>query len=84
MSTLSVLAIVVLIAAMIAACSLQKSGDPDCFSAQPSISDEEYCALMPGISREVALGVRDVLVDASGWDREEIHPKTRLIEFELL
>lgn len=83
MSTLSILVIVVCIAALFAACMLQKSGAPDCFSAQPSISDEEYCALMPGVSREVALGVRDVLVDASGWDRDEIHPKTRLVEFEL-
>lgn len=49
---------------------------------QPSISDAEYCALMPEISEEVALKVREVLCDATGWDREEIHPNTRIVEFD--
>ena len=50
--------------------------------SQPCVSDEEFCKLMPEISKEVAMGVRSVLVDVSGWDREEIHPETRIIEFD--
>ncbi|MEM8671503.1 MAG: hypothetical protein AAGG48_28545 [Planctomycetota bacterium] len=53
------------------------------FSSQPCISDEEFCALIPDVPLDVALKVRDVLVDVTGWDREEIHPDTRLVEFEL-
>lgn len=53
------------------------------FSPQPCITDEEYCRLMPDVSNEVALKVRAILSDATGWDCEEIHPKTRLVEFEL-
>lgn len=53
------------------------------FSPQPCLSDEEFCALLPDVPEEVALKVRGILVDATGWDREEIHPNTRLVEFEL-
>ena len=51
--------------------------------AQPDTTDEEFCGLMPNVPPEVALKVRQILVDATGWDQEEIHPDTRLIEFEL-
>ena len=49
---------------------------------QPCVSDEEFCALMPEISEEVALKVRELLCAASGWDRDEIHPNTRIVEFD--
>ena len=50
---------------------------------QPCVSDEEFCELLPEVPDEVALRVRDVLVDATGWDSDEIHPDTKLVEFEL-
>ncbi|WP_146462629.1 hypothetical protein [Rubripirellula tenax] len=53
------------------------------FSPQPCITDDEFCALISDVPDEVALKVRDVLTDATGWDREEIHPRTRLVEFDL-
>ena len=53
------------------------------FSPQPCISDDDFCAGIPDVPPELALQVRDVLVDATGWDRDEIHPSTRLVEFEL-
>ena len=53
------------------------------FTAQQEISDEEFCELMPEVDPNVALKVRQVCADVSGWDNDEIHPNTRLIEFEL-
>lgn len=52
-------------------------------SPQDSVTDERYCKLMPGVPEEIALKVRDVMVEVSGWDRDEIHPDTRIVEFEL-
>lgn len=46
------------------------------------LNDEEFCELIDGVDADLALKVRDVLVDATGWEKEEIHPGTRLIEFE--
>ena len=48
---------------------------------QPCVTDDEFCELIPDVSRDVASTVRGVMADASGWDREEIHPETRLVEF---
>lgn len=48
-----------------------------------TVFSKEYCKLMPDVPEEVALKVRDVLVDVSGWDRDEIHPDTRIVEFDL-
>ena len=53
------------------------------FSKQPCTTDAEFCALMPDIPDDIALKVRGALADAASWDREEIHPNTRLVEFEL-
>ena len=53
------------------------------FSPQPEISDAEFCELMPGVDPEIAIKVREICSDVSGWDREEIHPQTRIVEFEL-
>lgn len=53
------------------------------FSAQDSTSDDEFCALLPDVPRDIALEVREVLVDATGWGRDEIHPNTRIVEFDL-
>ena len=53
------------------------------FVAQPEISDSEFCDLLPEVDPTVALRVRQICSDVSGWDRDEIHPYTRLIEFEL-
>ncbi len=50
---------------------------------QPCLSDDEFCRLLGDVSPDVALRVRGVLTDATGWDRDEIHPQTRLIEFEI-
>ena len=60
--------------------STQKYAD---FTPQPEVNDEQFCALMPEVSEDVAMKVRDVLTDVSGWDREEIHPQTRIAEFEM-
>ena len=53
------------------------------FSAQPEISDSEYCELIPNVDPEIALKVREVCAEVSGWDQDEIHPDTRIVEFEL-
>ena len=81
MAYLLIFIVAVFLAIMCAACGTS-SEPPVSVSPQPSISDEEFCALMPDVRRDVALKVRDILADATGWDRDEIHPKTRLAEFE--
>jgi len=53
------------------------------FSPQSEISDAEFCAMMPDIDPQIALKVRDVCADVASWNREAIHPHTRLVEFEL-
>ena len=53
------------------------------FAPQPSIADDEFCETLSDVPEDVALKVRRVLADSVGWDKEEIHPNTRLIEFEL-
>lgn len=53
------------------------------FAPQPSTTDDEFCKMMPDIPPEIALEVRQICADVSGWDRDEIHPNTRLIEFDL-
>ena len=53
------------------------------FDPQPCISDDEFCKLIREVPDSVCMQVRDILVDVSGWDREEIHPDTKLIEFEV-
>ena len=50
---------------------------------QPATSDAEFCELMPEIDPELALKVRNICSDVSGWDPDEIHPQTRLVEFEI-
>ena len=51
-------------------------------SPQPLITDQEFCELMPHVSKDVAMKVRGIMADVSGWEREEIHPDTKIIEFE--
>lgn len=51
--------------------------------SQPILTDEEFVALMPDVDANVALTIRQILVDVSGWDQDEIHPETRLADFEL-
>lgn len=53
------------------------------FVAQPEISDDEFCQLLPDVDPAVALKVREICADVAGWEREEVHPDTRIIEFEL-
>lgn len=38
------------------------------FSKQSNISETEYCDLMPNISRNTALKVREILIDTTGWE----------------
>ena len=73
-----VLFVVVLVITVFAMSSSEPHIDP-----QPFISDEDFCRLVPEVPEDVALKVRQVLVDATGWDRDEIHPKTKLAEFEM-
>ena len=77
------LAFVVSVAILFVFCARRAAEARAGFSRQPCISDQEYCALMPDVPDEVALRVRAVLVDATGWDSDEIHPDTKLVEFEL-
>ena len=53
------------------------------FSPQPEISDAEFCQSIPDVAPDTALKVREICSDATGWEREEIHPNTKLVEFEL-
>lgn len=53
------------------------------FSPGPDTTDAEFCELMPDVAPEIALKVREICTEVSGWEPEEIHPQTRLVEFEL-
>jgi hypothetical protein len=53
------------------------------FSKQDDVSETDYCELMNDIPKETALTVRGVLADVTGWEPEEIHPQTKIIEFEI-
>jgi hypothetical protein len=80
-ATLIVLAVGVF-AALLINCLIVKPLIHPPIAPQEFVDDDEYCRLMPEIPRDTALRVREGLVDATGWDREEIHPQTKLIEFE--
>ena len=83
MAIILLLVLALAVAILLTACLRQAAAEQVEFSKQPCLTDEEFCALMPDVPDHVALGVREALADATGWDREEIHPKTRLIEFDL-
>ena len=77
---------IAIVASLIACCLLSVLSERQSLAEiepQPSVSDEEFCELLPEVPREVSMKVRSVMVDVSGWDREEIHPNTRIIELEL-
>ena len=50
---------------------------------QPTIPDQEFCALIPEVHPDVCLTVRRIVSETTGWDQDEIHPDTKLIEFDL-
>ncbi len=52
-------------------------------SKQPTISDQEFCELIPEVHPEVSLTVRRIVSETTGWDQNEVHPDTKLIEFDL-
>lgn len=44
------------------------------------VSDEEYLAMFDSpVSPEVAFGVREVLMDALGVDKDEVYPDSQLV-----
>ena len=50
-------------------------------SEYPPISDDEFMAKCdPGTSRDVALGVRRVILESLGVPYESIYPEHRLVE----
>ena len=73
---------VIIVALVALLCCYLEHCKEDRFEAQPCISDEEFCKLMPEVDPQIALKVREILCDVSGWDSNEIHPETRLVEFE--
>lgn len=76
--------IFIVVVVLIVLCVCQHSSQSEIeFEPQPCVTDEEFCELMPEISPDIALRVRAVIADSTGWDREEIHPGTKIIEFEL-
>lgn len=50
-------------------------------STWPDDTDEEYLSQMPeGISADVALQVRSILIGVSGCDPDEVWPETALVD----
>lgn len=77
MTTLVIVAVILL---FVFNCLLSKAVPS--IAPQEFVSDEEFCRLMPDVPENTALKVREILVDATGWERDEIHPHTKLVEFE--
>ena len=82
MTWIAVAVVAILVAVLLVCCAFSEPPGMEEIEPQPCVTDREFCCLLPEVSDEVCMKVRDVLVDVSGWDREEIHPETRLIEFE--